>query len=50
MESCIINSPLGFTKITGDDDGIQTITVLNSEEKTTDIIPEILEDCTIQLK
>jgi methylated-DNA-[protein]-cysteine S-methyltransferase len=49
MESCIIHSPLGFTKITGDDDGISSITVLNSEEKVTDIIPECLQDCVYQL-
>lgn len=49
MEECIINSPLGFTKITGDADGISSVTVLNSEEKITDIIPVILEDCVIQL-
>jgi methylated-DNA-[protein]-cysteine S-methyltransferase len=50
MEECIINTPLGFTKITGDDDGITSITVLNSEEKLTDIIPESLQDCVYQLQ
>lgn len=50
MEECIISSPLGFTKIVGDEAGISSITVLNSEEKITDIIPPILEDCVIQLK
>lgn len=49
MEECIIKSPLGFTKIVGDNDGITSITVLNSEEKITDIIPVELEDCVIQL-
>jgi methylated-DNA-[protein]-cysteine S-methyltransferase len=49
MKTCIINSPLGFTKIIGDEDGISSVTVLNSEEKTTHIIPDILEDCVIQL-
>ncbi|WP_055436432.1 methylated-DNA--[protein]-cysteine S-methyltransferase [Lacinutrix algicola] len=49
METCIIKSPLGFTKITGDLDGIASVTVLNSEEKITDIIPEVLEDCVLQL-
>ena len=49
MESCIIKSPLGFTKITGDEDGISFITVLNSEEKETDIIPDCLQDCVYQL-
>tara|TARA_R100001377_G_scaffold47850_2_gene27570 strand:+ start:817 stop:1296 length:480 start_codon:yes stop_codon:yes gene_type:complete len=48
-ETCIINSPLGFTQITGDTDGISSIIVLNSEEKLTDIIPESLQDCVYQL-
>ena len=50
MEECIIKSPLGFTKILGDKDGITSVTVLNSEEKITDIIPVELEDCAIQLQ
>lgn len=50
METCIIKSPLGYTKIVGDDDGISQVTILNSEEKETDIIPTELEDCVIQLR
>ncbi|WP_142784417.1 methylated-DNA--[protein]-cysteine S-methyltransferase [Changchengzhania lutea] len=50
MESCIISSPLGFTKITGNEDGISAITILNSEEIATDIIPITLEDCVMQLQ
>lgn len=50
MEECIINTPLGYTRIVGDIDGITSVTVLNSKEKTTDIIPVELEDCVIQLK
>ena len=49
MESCIIKSPLGFTKIIGNVDGVSSIIVLNTEEKTTDIIALELEDCVIQL-
>ena len=49
MEECIIDSPLGFTKIIGDKDGVQSISVLNSQEKITKIIPEVLEDCVYQL-
>lgn len=49
METCIIKSPLGFTKISGDENGIIAITILNSEEKITDIIPIELEDCVHQL-
>lgn len=50
MEHCIIKSPLGFTKIVGDEDGISEVTILNSEEKETAIIPVVLEDCVIQLQ
>lgn len=49
MEECIINSPLGYTKITGDLNGIASIVVLNTEEKTTTIIPKVLENCVLQL-
>lgn len=49
METCIVTSPLGFTKIVGDENGITEVTVLNSQENTTDIIPTELEDCVIQL-
>lgn len=48
-ENCIIKTPLGFAKIVGDNDGISEITILNSEEKETDIIPVNLEDCVMQL-
>lgn len=50
MENCIINSPLGFTKIDGDQEGINSVTVLNSEEKITDVIPDCLQDCVYQLQ
>lgn len=50
MKICIINSPLGFTKIVGDENGITQVIILNSEEKVTDIIPVELEDCVIQLQ
>ncbi|WP_445736448.1 methylated-DNA--[protein]-cysteine S-methyltransferase [Mariniflexile sp.] len=49
MKECIIKSPLGFTKIIGDEEGIASVIVFNSEEKITYIIPVELEDCVIQL-
>lgn len=49
METCIIKTPLGFARISGGFDGISAITILNSEEKVTTVIPEILEDCVRQL-
>ncbi|WP_179353437.1 methylated-DNA--[protein]-cysteine S-methyltransferase [Winogradskyella vidalii] len=50
MESCIINSPLGYTKIIGDENGIVQVTVLNSEAQITASIPAVLEDCVRQLQ
>lgn len=50
METCVIHTPLGYAKITGDADGICSLSVLNSEEKITSIISESLEDCVYQLQ
>lgn len=50
IETCFIKSPLGYTKIVGDDYGIVSITVLNSEENPSETIPLELEDCVIQLQ
>lgn len=50
QETCYISSPLGITKIVGDQDGIASVSVLNNNEKVSDIIPEVLEDCVLQLK
>tara|TARA_R110000868_G_scaffold82956_10_gene234116 strand:+ start:9805 stop:10278 length:474 start_codon:yes stop_codon:yes gene_type:complete len=49
MEVAYIQTPIGITKIVGDEDGLTQITVLNSEEEVTDIIPEVLEDAVYQL-
>ncbi|MEQ3663629.1 MULTISPECIES: methylated-DNA--[protein]-cysteine S-methyltransferase [unclassified Olleya] len=49
MDTCIIKSPLGFTKITGDVNGIASVIVLNSEEQVSVKIPKVLNDCVLQL-
>ncbi|WP_159022026.1 methylated-DNA--[protein]-cysteine S-methyltransferase [Formosa sp. L2A11] len=49
MDTCIIKSPLGYTRIEGDLEGIASITVLNSEETPSEHIPESLQNCVIQL-
>tara|TARA_R110000751_G_scaffold146601_1_gene250728 strand:+ start:157779 stop:158252 length:474 start_codon:yes stop_codon:yes gene_type:complete len=49
MDTCIIKSPLGFTKITGDVNGITSVIVLNSEEQVSVKIPKVLNDCVLQL-
>lgn len=50
LETCIINSPLGYTKISGDNNGITKVTVLNSQQKVTTIIPSVLADTVMQLQ
>jgi methylated-DNA-[protein]-cysteine S-methyltransferase len=50
MATCIINTPLGVAKIIGDEDGISSVTILNSNEVISDIIPEELQDCVYQLQ
>ena len=50
MSNCTIETPLGIAKIIGDEDGISSVTILNSNEIITEIIPEELQDCIYQLK
>jgi len=50
METAFIETPLGISKLQGDENGLQSITVLDSEEAITEIIPEVLEDAVYQLK
>jgi len=50
METVFVNTPLGIAKIEGDENGITSITVFDSEEKVSDIIPELLEDVVYQLQ
>ena len=49
MNSCHINTPIGIAKIDGDFDGVSSISILNTEEIITSIIPDELQDCAYQL-
>lgn len=49
MEIVFINSPLGITKIVGDENGISEISVLSEGEVTTKI-PKQLKEAVTQLK
>lgn len=49
METAFIQSPLGITKIEGDENGIAVISVL-SEGKETKKIPNSLKEAVIQLQ
>lgn len=49
MSECYIETPLGIVKIEGDKQGVSAVSLLNSQESITMIIPEELEDCVHQL-
>ena len=42
-------TPIGIARIVGDEDGISSISVLDGEQETTDVIPEPLQECVRQL-
>jgi methylated-DNA-[protein]-cysteine S-methyltransferase len=47
-------SPIGIAKITGDKNGIQTISILDDDSVSTEelnaSVPECLQDCVVQLE
>ena len=49
MEIACIESPLGIIKITGDENGISTISVI-TDSSITSTIPEQLQECAFQLR
>ncbi len=42
-------TPIGIARIVGDDDGISSITVVDSTAETSTKIPGCLQDCVLQL-
>lgn len=50
METVFVHTPLGITKLVGDEKGLASITVLNDEKPASDVIPEILEEAVYQLQ
>ncbi|EAR02660.1 methylated-DNA--[protein]-cysteine S-methyltransferase [Maribacter sp. HTCC2170] len=50
MDTAFIHTPLGITKVEGDENGLTSITVLNSETPISTVIPESLEDSVYQLQ
>lgn len=49
METAYINSPLGITRITGDENGVAEISVRNEEQQPTAKIPKALKEAVKQL-
>jgi len=50
METAYITTPLGIAKLEGNEDGLSAVSVLNTEETPTAVIPEVLEDAVYQLQ
>lgn len=50
MNECYVNTPLGITRIVGDNDGISSVSVLDSNETVSENIPECLQNCVYQLR
>lgn len=42
-------TPIGIARIVGDEDGISSISVVDGEQETSDVIPEPLQECVRQL-
>lgn len=49
METAILKTPLGYAELVGDENGIVSITVFD-EERSEDVVPEVLEDAVHQLQ
>lgn len=49
MATTYINTPLGSAKLEGDENGLTYVTVLETDEPESKIIPEDLEDAVYQL-
>ncbi|WP_426431786.1 methylated-DNA--[protein]-cysteine S-methyltransferase [Winogradskyella sp. HB-48] len=50
MNTCCIETPIGYAKIVGNEDGIVSVSIVDKSENISEIIPEILLDCVTQLK
>lgn len=49
-EESYIQTPLGIVLIKGDENGISSVSVLDSDEKVSNVIPGVLQDCVYQLQ
>lgn len=50
METVFINSPLGITKIIGDENGISVISVSDvGTNEISETVPEVLQEAVLQL-
>ncbi|MCX2718659.1 methylated-DNA--[protein]-cysteine S-methyltransferase [Lentiprolixibacter aurantiacus] len=50
METAYLQTPIGWARIEGDEEGIRSVIVLDEAPRQIPIIPEILEDAVYQLR
>ena len=50
LQICYIETPLGHAKISGNQNGIASVSILDTQVALSEVIPEALLDCVIQLK
>lgn len=50
MVEALIKTPLGYARIEGNENGLASIRVLESNENESILIPDVLEDAVYQLK
>ncbi|WP_458628143.1 methylated-DNA--[protein]-cysteine S-methyltransferase [Winogradskyella sp. PC D3.3] len=50
LQICYIETPLGHVKISGNQNGIASVSILDTQVALSEAIPEALLDCVIQLK
>ena len=50
LQICYIDTPLGHAKISGNENGIVSVSIIDFQEELSRTIPESLLDCVIQLR
>ncbi|WP_418636732.1 methylated-DNA--[protein]-cysteine S-methyltransferase [Winogradskyella sp.] len=50
LQICYIDTPLGHAKISGNENGLTSVSILDTQEQLSDTIPDPLLDGVIQLK
>ena len=50
MPFCFIETPLGHAKIVGNDNGISSVSIVDTKDELSEVVPEALIDCVTQLK
>jgi methylated-DNA-[protein]-cysteine S-methyltransferase len=50
VQFCYVDTPLGHAQIVGDNNGITSVLILDTQEELSSVIPKALLDCVIQLK